>query len=394
MRMITESAELAHVCSEFAQSDYVTVDTEFLRERTYWSKLCLVQIARPGDGDDGAVLIDPLADGMDLNPLYQLMSDPSVVKVFHAARQDVEIFWHMGRVIPTPMFDTQVGAMVCGYGEQVGYETLARKVAKAEIDKSSRFTDWSRRPLNQKQLRYALADVTHLRVIYEKLRDRIEQQNRAHWVAEEMAVLTDPETYQNEPKDAWRRVKSRSNSPKFLAVIRELAKWREETAQRKDVPRSRIIKDDALLEVATAMPKSSEDLNGLRLLQREARKAETTAEILAAVQRGADCPADDRPRMPPPPRRKEGSAAIADLLKVFLKARADEIGVASKLIAPAAEIEALAGEDGKELAVLKGWRAEVFGNDALRIKHGEVGLVAKPGGLDLVSLPIVQAKAS
>ena len=387
MRMITKSGELAEICAAFAESDYVTVDTEFLRERTYWSKLCLVQMARPGDSDDDAVLIDPLANGMDLAPLYALMADPSVVKVFHAARQDVEIFWHMGKVIPVPMFDTQVGAMVCGYGEQVGYETLVRKVAKAEVDKSSRFTDWSKRPLSQKQLKYALADVTHLRVIYEKLRDRIEQQDRGHWVSEEMAVLTDPATYETDPDKAWRRVKSRSNSPKFLAVVRELAKWREETAQRKDVPRSRVIKDDALLEVATAMPKSAEELNGLRLLQREARKPETTAEILDAVVRGAECPAADRPKLPPPPRRSEGSGAIADLLKVFLRARADEIGVASKLIAPSAEIEALAGEDTTDLAVLHGWRAEVFGHDALRIKEGSVGLVAKPGGLTLIDVP-------
>lgn len=387
MKMITDSGELAATCQAFAQSDYVTVDTEFLRERTYWSKLCLVQMARPGDTDEDAVLIDPLAPGMDLAPLYALMADTSVVKVFHAARQDVEIFWNMGQVIPTPMFDTQVGAMVCGYGEQVGYETLVRKVVKAEVDKSSRFTDWSRRPLNDKQLKYALADVTHLRGIYEKLRDRIAQQDRAHWVDEEMAVLTDPATYQTDPEQAWRRVKARSNSPKFLAVVRELAKWREQTAQSKDVPRSRVIKDDALLEVVTAMPDSVEELGRLRLIQREARKPEVTAEILAAVKRGLACPPEDRPRLPPPPKRREGSAAVADLLKVFLKARSDQIGVAAKLIAPAAEIEALAGEDTTDLAVLRGWRAEVFGDDAVRIKQGKVALVARPGGLQLIELP-------
>ncbi|MEM7684577.1 MAG: ribonuclease D [Paracoccaceae bacterium] len=386
MKIITETAELAEICSEFSKAEYITVDTEFLRERTYWSKLCLVQIARPRSGRRDYVLIDPLAEGIDLAPLFDLLSNQDVVKVFHAARQDVEIFWNMGKVIPAPMFDTQVAAMVCGYGEQVGYETLVRKVAKEEVDKSSRFTDWSRRPLSEKQLKYALADVTHLRVIYEKLSARIVEQGREHWVAEEMAILTDPATYETDPTEAWRRVKARSNSPKFLAIVRELAKWREELAQARDIPRGRVMKDDALVELATAKPSTEEEFHRLRLLQREMRRPEMLEVILAAVTRGATCPAADRPTLPPPPRRSEGSGAIADMLKIFLKARADEIGVAAKLIAPAAEIEALAGEEDPDLPVLHGWRAEVYGNDALRVKHGEVGLVAKPGGLRLVEI--------
>ncbi|MEM1130894.1 MAG: ribonuclease D, partial [Pseudomonadota bacterium] len=363
MKMITDTGALAEICADYATAPYITVDTEFLRERTYWSQLCLVQMAKPGKRS--GVLIDPLAEGIDLRPLYDLMANEQVTKVFHAARQDVEIFWHQGNVIPTPLFDTQIGAMVCGYGEQVGYETLVRKVADATIDKSSRFTDWSRRPLNDKQLKYAMADVTHLRVIYEKLAERIEESGRGHWVAEEMAVLIDPATYDMSPDLAWRRVKSRTTSPKFLSVVRALARWREETAQTRNVPRSRIMKDDALLEVATSQPKSVDGLNNLRLLQREARKAETSAQIVAAVADGLACPPDEMPRVPPPPKRREGSAAIAELLKVFLKARADEIGVAPRLIAPASEIEALAGEDGTDLAVLGGWRREVFGDDAL-----------------------------
>ena len=384
MHTVKDSARLAQICSDFAQAPYITVDTEFLRERTYYSQLCLIQMARPGEED--GVLIDPLANGMDLAPVWELMANESVTKVFHAARQDVEIFWNMGRVIPKPMFDTQVAAMVCGYGEQVGYETLVRKVAKGEIDKSSRFTDWSRRPLNKKQLAYALADVTHLRSIYEKLSARIVEEGREHWVGEEMAVLTDSATYEIVPEEAWRRIKTRSSNPKLLAVVRELATWRERTAQRRDVPRARILKDDALLEIATAAPKSVDDISQLRLVQREARKPEMTAEILAAVAAGVACPAKDRPKVDPPPRRREGSAAVAEMLKLFLKARSDEIGVAAKLIAPAAEIEVLAGEDSLDLAVLKGWRREVFGADALRIKNGELGLVVRPEGVRMVEV--------
>ncbi|MEM1161351.1 MAG: ribonuclease D [Pseudomonadota bacterium] len=386
MKTITTSAALAELCQDFAASPYITVDTEFLRERTYWSKLCLVQIARPGSDDDDAVLIDPLADGIDLQPLFDLMANDDVIKVFHAARQDVEIFWHMGKVIPTPLFDTQVGAMVCGYGEQVGYETLVRKVVRQSIDKSSRFTDWSRRPLTEKQQTYALADVTHLRGIYESLRDQIEAANRMHWVAEEMGVLIDPETYNADPENAWRRVKARTTTPRFLGIVRALAKWREATAQSRDVPRTRIMKDDALLEIATARPKTIDDLGKLRLMQREARKPEASAQIVEAVAEGLACPNAQLPSLPPPPKRKEGSGAIAELLRVFLKARADEVGVAARLIAPTSDLDALAGEDAPDLPVLKGWRREVFGRDALRIKAGEVGLVAQPDGVRLFEL--------
>jgi len=388
MQIIENTDELARICAEFAKSPYITVDTEFLRERTYWPQLCLVQMARPGgNGADDAVLIDPLAEDIDISPLWGLMSDESTVKVFHAGRQDIEIFWRLGEVIPTPVFDTQIAAMVCGFGEQVGYETLARKIAKADIDKSSRFTDWSRRPLSHKQMDYALADVTHLRVVYETLSARIREADRAHWMTEELAILTDPATYDNAPANAWRRVKARSSKPGFLAVVRALAAWRETKAQACDVPRGRILKDDALLEIATAKPSTPEELNRLRLVRRETRKPETAGEVLSAVRAGLACPPDDWPEPPSPPGRREGSSAIADLLKVFLKARADRIGVAPRLIATASEIEALAGEDEPDVALLKGWRREVFGEDALRVKRGEVGLVARPGGVIVVDLP-------
>jgi ribonuclease D len=390
MQVITTTEDLDRLTAAYAEAPFVTIDTEFMRERTYWPQLCLIQVARPGEGDDAAAIIDPMANGIELAPLFELLTNPKVVKVFHAARQDVEIFYNLAKAIPAPMFDTQVAAMVCGYGEQVGYETLVRKIAKAELDKSSRFTDWSRRPLTRKQLDYALGDVTHLRQIYLSLSAQLSKTGRGHWLAEEMAILTDPATYFTTPSEAWRRIKARSHSPKFLALVRELASWREAAAQERDVPRSRLIKDDALLEIATARPKTPDDLGKLRLLQREARKPEVAKEILAAVVRGETCPPDERPRLPPPPRRREGSAAVSDMLRVFLKARAEQLGVASKLLASSADLDAMAGEEDPDVPALKGWRMEVFGRDALRVMTGEVGLVARPGGVELIEIGSVR----
>lgn len=386
MIVITSTSDLAAACQRFASSRYVTVDTEFIRERTYWSQLCLVQLACPGEAEEDAVLIDPLAEGIDLEPLFDLMRDTSVIKVFHAARQDVEIFHHLAGIVPEPLVDTQVMAMVCGHGDQVGYETIVRRLVKAEIDKSSRFTDWSRRPLTPKQLHYALADVTHLRGVYERLQADVDASGRAHWVAEEMAILTSPETYINDPDTIWTRVKARSSNPKFLAIIRSLARWREITAQSRNTPRSRVLKDDALLEIATAKPQNPADFGKLRLAQRDVRKPEVTAEILAAVAEGVACPKDRLPKIEVPPRRKEGSAAISDMLRVFLKARAEQLKVASKLIASSADLDALAGEDEPDLPLLKGWRLEVFGADALRICAGELGLAVGPSGIRVIEL--------
>ena len=394
MQVITTTDALAKLTAEYAKAPFVTVDTEFMRERTYWPQLCLVQIARPGnsaensadDAEEDAAIIDPLADGIDLTPLFELMANTNVVKVFHAARQDVEIFHNLGKLIPTPMFDTQVAAMVCGYGDQVGYETLVRRIARAELDKSSRFTDWSRRPLSQKQLDYALGDVTHLRQIYLTLSERLKETGRGHWVAEEMAILTAPTTYFTEPSEAWRRVKARSHNPKYLAIVQALAQWRETAAQTRDVPRSRVIKDDALLEIATARPRNADDLGKLRLVQREARRPESAQAIVAAVAQGEACPPDEQPTLPPPPRRRQGSAAIADMLRVFLKARAEKLGVASKLLASSSDLEALAGEESPDLPALKGWRREVFGEDALRVMSGKLALVARPGGVELIEV--------
>ena len=287
MQTLTTTEELSDFCARAKGQPYITVDTEFLRERTYYSKLCLIQLALPGKGDEDAVLVDPMVDGLSLDPLLDLFRDESIVKVFHAARQDLEIFFIDHGVIPQPLFDTQVAAMVCGFGEQVGYETLVKRIAKQQLDKSSRFTDWSRRPLTDAQKSYALADVTHLRQIYEFLAGKLEESGRARWVAEELGVLTDPETYITRPRDAWQRVKTRSNAPRFLAIVRELAAFRETYAQERNIPRNRVFKDDALTELASTKPKDMKDLSRSRLLLREARKGDIAEGILFFVTEGS-----------------------------------------------------------------------------------------------------------
>ncbi|MEL6888197.1 MAG: ribonuclease D [Pseudomonadota bacterium] len=385
MKTLTTTDELAAFCTEAAGYDYVTVDTEFLRERTYYSKLCLIQLAMPGTDDDGAVLVDPLAGDMSMEPLYALFRDTSVVKVFHAARQDLEIFFVDAQVLPDPLFDTQVAAMVCGFGEQVGYETLVRKIARQSLDKTSRFTDWSRRPLTDAQKTYALADVTHLRQIYEFLAAKLAETGRARWVAEELTTLLSPETYIVQPDNAWKRVKTRTHSPKFLALVKELAAFRERFAQERNIPRNRVYKDDALVELASNKPKSLEDLGRSRLLLREARKGDIADGILKAVQAGLAMPAGD---MPQPDRSREKlqvNPALADLLRVLLKAKTEREGVAAKLIATAADLDALAAGE-RDVAALKGWRSEVFGEDALRLCDGRVALAAQGDAVRIVPL--------
>ncbi|WP_397543149.1 ribonuclease D [Roseovarius salis] len=377
MKTITTTEELARFCEKARTQPYVTVDTEFLRERSYYSQLCLVQLALPSRGEADAVLVDPIeGKDMSLEPLYELFRDTSVVKVFHAARQDLEIFQVEAGLIPAPLFDTQVAAMVCGFGEQVGYETLVRKLAKQSLDKTSRFTDWSRRPLSEAQKKYALADVTHLRDIYDQLSAKLEETGRAHWLAEEMEILTDPETYIIRPEEAWKRVKTRNASGKMLAIVRELARFREDYAQRRNIPRNRVFKDDALLELASTKPVTAKDLSRSRLLLREARKGEIAEGILAAVEAGLECPAD---RMPRPDRSREKlqvNPALADLLRVLLKAKSDTYGVAAKLIASAADLDAIAA-GARDVPALRGWRQEVFGRDALRLCDGRIALAVE-----------------
>lgn len=383
---ITTTEDLARFCQGCLDAPYVTVDTEFMRERTYYAQLCLVQLGRPGKGDDAAVLVDTLAEGLSLEPLYDLFRAPNVVKVFHAARQDLEIFATTAGVIPRPFFDTQVAAMVCGYGDQVGYETLVRQVARASVDKSSRFTDWARRPLSAAQMDYALADVTHLRRIYEALSKRLAETGRASWVEEELSVLLDPETYRSDPETAWMRLKTRSTAPKFLAALKELARFREALAQGRNVPRARILKDDALLELAANRPHDLEELGKSRLLLREARRGEVADGILAAIAAAEALPAAEAPRLPEPVQRKPGSEALADLLRVLLKAKADQAGVAQRLVASSSELDQIASEDEPQVAALRGWRYELFGRDALRLKRGEIALSADGARVRVVAV--------
>jgi ribonuclease D len=384
MRTITTTEDLAAFCAAAKLQPYVTLDTEFLRERTYWSKLCLIQAALPSNGD--AVLIDPIeGDTMSLEPLYDLFRHTGTVKVFHAARQDLEIFFVEGNVFPTPMFDTQVAAMVCGFGEQVGYETLVKKIAKADLDKTSRFTDWSRRPLTSAQAEYALADVTHLRQIYEYLSAHIAASGRAAWVEEELSILTDPATYTVHPDEAWLRVKTRTTSGRFLAVVKELAQFREAYAQGHNVPRSRVMKDDALLELASTRPTNIEELGRSRLLMREGRKSEIADGILAAIKRGLDMRPEDMPRLDTRPDQLQVNPALADLLRVLLKAKSESLGVAPRLIASASDLDAIAAGQ-RDLPVLKGWRFDAFGSDAIRLCKGEIALSAKGNDVRVVSL--------
>jgi ribonuclease D len=385
MRTITTTAELAEYCQEAAKHPFVTVDTEFLRERTYYSKLCLVQLAMPGTDDSGAVLVDPLIEDMSMEPLYELFRDTSVVKVFHAARQDLEIFYVDAQVFPEPLFDTQVAAMVCGFGEQVGYETLVRKIAKEGVDKTSRFTDWSRRPLTDAQKTYALADVTHLRQVYEFLAAKLEETGRHKWVEEELEVLTSPNTYTTAPRDAWKRVKTRTNSTRFLGIVRELAAFRETYAQERNIPRNRVYKDDAMVELASNKPKNHEELGRARLLLRDARKGDIADGILKAVAAGISCSNDDLPKPDRTREKLQVNPALADLLRVLLKAKTESSGVAAKLIATAADLDAIAA-GVRDVPAMSGWRREVFGNDAVALCQGKIALTAAGNNVKAVQV--------
>jgi ribonuclease D len=385
MRTITTTVDLAAFCAAAKEQPYVTIDTEFLRERTYWSKLCLIQMALPGKNGD-AVLVDPIEGSqMSMEPLYDLFRHKATVKVFHAARQDLEIFFVEGKVFPEPLFDTQVAAMVCGFGEQVGYETLVKKIAKENLDKTSRFTDWSRRPLTTAQSEYALADVTHLRVIYEWLAAQLAKNGRQGWVEEELSLLTDPETYITRPDEAWMRVKTRTTSGRFLAVVKELARFREGYAQGNNVPRSRVMKDDALLELASTRPTSMEELGRSRLLQREGRKTEIAEGIIAAIKAGLEMRPEDMPKPDLEREQLQVNPALADLLRVLLKAKSESLGVAPRLIASAADLDAIAAGERK-VDALNGWRAEAFGDDAMRLCRGEIALSAKGNEVRVVRL--------
>lgn len=382
MKVIATTAALEKFCAEAMTARYVTVDTEFMRENTYYPKLCLLQIASVDD----AVLVDPLADGIDLAPVFALMAAPQVLKVFHAARQDIEIFVHLSGAVPAPIFDTQIAGMVCGFGDAISYDRLVKSVVGVEIDKSSRFTDWARRPLGDRQLTYALSDVTHLRLVFEALEERLRANGREPWLADEMAVLTDPATYVVAPEDAWRRLKLRNPKPRTLAVLRELAALRENEARRRDLPRNRVLRDEVLTEIAASVPSTPEELARARSISDNVAKGKLGQGILEAVRRGANSDRNSWPRPPAatPPRR--GREPVVELLRVLLKLKAEEHGVAQKLIANMADLDLIADDDDADVPALSGWRREIFGDAAIALKHGGVALTIRDGEIAPITL--------
>ena len=379
---ITTTEELARFCAPLATVDYVTVDTEFMRETTYWPKVCLIQLAGP----DEARVIDPLADGLSLEPLLELLRNRNVLKVFHAARQDLEIFYKLMGEVPAPLFDSQVAAMVCGFGDQVSYEQLVSKLAGAQVDKSSRFTDWARRPLTEKQVRYALGDVTYLRKIYEKLNAKLVKTGRADWLSEEMALLADPETYETPPDNAWRRLKPRTAKGEYLAVLQAAAAWREVEARARDIPRQRIVRDETRMEIAAHPPKSADDLERMRGLSKGFAEGKMGQGLLAAITAKLASPKDSWPVLEREPDLPRGIGPLVELLKVLLKLKCDDHDVAQKLLANSSDLDKIAADDNANVPAMQGWRRELFGEDALRLKRGEIALAAQGHKIKLVDL--------
>lgn len=382
MELITTTDALAGFCARATQFDFVTVDTEFLRETTYWPKLCLLQAATP----DEAILVDPLADGLSLQPFFELLQNKKVVKVFHAARQDIEIFVKLSGVVPNNIFDTQIAASVCGFGDSVSYDNLVRQVTGVDLDKSSRFTDWSHRPLTEKQRLYALADVTHLRDIYVQLMKQVTDTNRWDWVEDELALLRSIDTYVVKPENAWERFKTKLSRPRDIAALQMIAAWRERRAQDTDQPRSRILKDDALTELAMQRPQTPEAFDKLRAVQRGFGRSNAGQELIALIK---DVEALPKNELPPAAERYRGPSpkgAIGDLVRVLLKAVSEEHGVAARILATSDEIDALVLDDEADVPALRGWRRKIFGEKALALKHGKIGLAATRKGI--IEIPI------
>jgi ribonuclease D len=387
--IITDTKALAAFCGRLAHAPFITIDTEFLRESTFWAQLCLLQMAGP----DEAAIVDPLAAALDLGPFYKLMANESVTKVFHAARQDIEIFVKQAGAVPHPIFDTQVAAMVCGYGDQVSYDQLVYRIAGKQLDKTSRFTDWARRPLSAKQIAYAIADVTYLRDVYLSLSAQLREQHRTTWVDEEMAVLSDIETYRTDPADAWQRLKLRVKKPRQLAILQALAAWREREAQQRDVPRGRILKDDSIYEIVLQQPRDVEALGRLRTIPRGFERSAVARGILAAVEEAFAVPESDLPRMPRARPTPERASAAAELLKVLLKMVAEEHGVAARIIASSDDLEQLASDDQADIPALRGWRRQLFGEQALALKRGDLALSMSRKGVKAISFERPQIAA-
>ncbi len=379
--LITDTDELARLCEDLSSASYVAVDTEFMRERTYRADLCLVQISGP---DRDARAVDPLSPDVDLAPLFELLANDSIVKVFHAARQDLEIFFQLADRVPAPIFDSQVAAMVCGYGDQVGFATLASTLTGAALDKSSQYSDWSLRPLSERQLRYALDDVVHLCDIYEQLDVKLGENGRREWLSEEMNTLADPMTYQQDPRDAWRRIKRRKARPRSLAILRELAEWRENEAKRLNIPRNRVVRDESLVEIAGSAPRDRKALERTRGLSAGHANGRAGARILAAVERGLAIPRSELPRPEPRPVMPEGASELVALLQALLKLRCSEQRVAQRLVATRSDLEHLVAEPDGESPILNGWRRDLFGEEARMLLRGEVALTGAAGGMKLI----------
>ena len=386
MNLIKTTQELASYCEYAAGFDYITVDTEFLREKTYFSKLCLVQIAVQSDSSKAAVVIDPLSSDIDLTLLKDLFENKDIVKVFHAARQDLEIFFQLFGSLPKPIFDTQIAAMVCGFGDSISYEHLVAQFSNKKIDKSSRFTDWSVRPLSKKQIEYAISDVTHLRIVYDHLKYKLIETGREHWITEEMEILTHPDTYMLAPSKAYKRIKIKTSSKRFMAILKEVAGWREIMAQKQDVPRGRIMKDETLIEIAHHTPKTSEQLSKIRGLGKHLTAGKASQMLLEAIYAGKTMPDSMCPSIPAKTELPKGIGPIVDLLKVLLKLKSEEFKVAGKLLANSNEINQIAafGEHA-DVRALKGWRRDIFGDDALSLKTGKSYLTVKKNKLHLVT---------
>ena len=382
MTLISESEVLKDFCEGLSSTNFITVDTEFLRDKTYWPQLCLVQIGGP----NGGAVIDVLADGIDLTPVLELMAQPDLMKVFHAARQDFEIFYRLMGELPSPVIDTQISAMACGFGDAVGYETLVKQLTQKQIDKSMRYTDWQKRPLSQQQVDYALADVTHLRVVYEKLSQLVESGNRKEWINEELATILDPALYTFNTREAWKRFKVKNPTPRMLGILREVSAWREKEAQKYNVPRNRIARDDVVLSLAIQKPRSIGDLKIMRGLHERQRKGKTAENILAAIAQGISTPIEECPKVFKLHNKTAKTGPTSDLLKVLLKLKCAEHSVAQKLIANSDEIEELARNDHAEIRALSGWRRKIFGDDALALKHGQIAITLVDKSLRVIKV--------
>ena len=383
MHIITTTKDLENACQALASAEYLTVDTEFMRDSTYWPKLCLIQIAGPQD----AFIIDPLSPDLELTAFYDLLRMETAVKVFHAARQDLEIFFHDGGVIPKPLFDTQVAAMACGFGDSVGYDNLVQNLTNVHIDKSSRFSDWSRRPLSKQLLEYAMGDVTHLRNVYEILHEQLRSTGREDWLSEEMGILSSPSTYNLDPRDAWKRLKLRNMKQSRLGILVEVAAWRETQAQSRNVPRQRVVRDDALSEIVSRRPNNSRDLEEMRGLPKGFSRSKAASSLLDAVQRGTNTPPENLPRIEKPAKIINKNSALLELLKVLLKLQCERFNVAQKLVASMADLAQIATQDNASVPALSGWRADVFGESALKLKRGEIAVSLKNQELVLVPVP-------